>query len=162
MLTPVSNFAGPYQIAASTATPSSLFSTGWVFPLKGKCAAWSSHWTLCCLASFLISVQKSGHRFPTICGARAALRFLASQSRRSLNRVAVCLPQLQTLALTTPSALNSSFRRSGTDRPSRPICKCSPCRFPSSLRTIFTKQPCDLHTGSPTSYASKPKCRGRP
>ena len=66
-------FYRTHQMAASTASPSSLFSTCWVFPVKGKCAAGSSQWTLLFPASLSICASKSGHRFPTI-WVRAAQR----------------------------------------------------------------------------------------
>ena len=47
-------------MAASTASPSSLFSTYCIFPTRGKCAAGSSVWTLCNSAS-------SPHRHAQIC-----------------------------------------------------------------------------------------------
>ena len=56
-------FTELYQIAASAATPSSFFNTGWTFPIKGNCAAWPSYWTFLLPASSFLCASISGHRF---------------------------------------------------------------------------------------------------
>ena len=118
-------------MAVSTAPPSSLFSTCWVFPVKGKCTAWSSQWTLCCPVSFLISTQKSSHRFLYNLGARSTALSVASRSRFCPTTTSVALSQLYPSAPTTRGASIRSFIRSGTDRPFRPICSSPSADFPT-------------------------------
>ena len=61
-------FYWTHQMAESSAPPSSLASTGWVFPTRGKCAAWSSCWPPLPVLTFVLVAQISVHRFPPICG----------------------------------------------------------------------------------------------
>ena len=131
-------FTEHYQIAASAATPSSLFSTGCVFPVKGKCATWPSFWTCLFPASSFLCASKSGHRFLyNLLFRRAALLF-ASRSRFSLSTVSVLLSPLHTLALVSQRSLIRSFLCSKTDRPSRTlgICRWQTCRS-SSAAFVF-------------------------
>ena len=109
-------------MAASTAPPSSLFGTCWVFPFEGKCAAGSSHWTLLLPASLSICAFESGHRFLYNLGARSSVLSIAPRSRFCLTTVAVSLPTLYTITPTTQGVSIRSFQSSGTDRPSRTIC----------------------------------------
>ena len=148
-------------MAASTAPPSSLVSTCWVFLVKGKCTAWSSTWTLYCSASLLTIAQKSGHRFPTICGARAALLPNASHSRFALTTCSVLFFPLYTIAPTTQGAQTHSFRRSGTDRPFRPICSLQSADSNRCVRFLLI-YPATNTLCCRLVAASKPVCRGRP
>ena len=132
-------FTEHYQIAASAATPSSLFSTGCVFPVKGKCAAWPSFWTCLFPASSFLCASKYGHRFLyNLLFRRAALLF-ASRSRFSLSTISVLLSTLHTFALASQSALIRSFPCSKTDRPSRTsgICRWQNCRSSSAAFSFF-------------------------
>ena len=149
-------------MAASTAPPSSLVSTCWVFPVKGKCAAWSSPWTLYCSASLLAIAQKSGHRFPTICGARAALLPTTFRSRFALTTCSVLFFPLYTIAPTTQGAQTRSFRRSGTDRPFRPICSSPSADFQLGYVQSSHTNPATYTLICRLVVASKPVCRGRP
>ena len=115
-------FSGTHQMAVSTAPPSSLFSTCCIFPTRGKCAAGSSVWTLCNSAS-------SPHRHAQICPQIftnlwcAQHNALDCSSFPSLpNHRFRLFPTLYLTAPTTHRAQIHSFTRSGTDRPSRPIC----------------------------------------
>ena len=121
-LTPVSNFLQTYQIAASAATPSCLSGTQMTLPSLREVCHLVFVWTLCCPASSLLSAFESDHRFPTICGSRAALHPLVYRSRFCLFTVAVSFPTLYTKAPTALGASTRSFQCSGTDRPSRTIC----------------------------------------
>ena len=154
MLTPVSNFPESYQMAASTAPPCSLFSTCWVFPVKGKYAAGSSQRTLLLPASLSIYAPKSGHRFLYNLGARSLAPSVVSRSCFCLSTVSVLFFPLYTLALTTPSASIRSFQSSRTDRPSRTICSSPPADF-QSLRSFPPNLPYDLHIMLPTRCSSK-------
>ena len=120
-------FCRTHQMAVSTAPPSSLFGTCWVFPIKGKCAAGSSYWPPLPVLTVVIAARKSGHRYSPICGARSTALSLAPRSRFCLSTTSDCLPTLYTTAPTTPGASIRSFTRSETDRPFRPICS-----FPSA------------------------------
>ena len=123
-------FTELYQIAASAATPSSFFNTGWTFPVKGNCAAWPSYWTFLLPASSFLCASISGHRFSTIF-------FLAPHSTprrlsfpfRSVHRFRLS-PHTPHVCAYPPSARIRSFPCSKTDRPSRTfgICRWQNCR----------------------------------
>ena len=66
-------------MAASTASPSSLASTCWVFPTRGKCAAWSSYWPSPPVLIVVLVAQISVHRFSS------NLRFCAQLCTQLLN-----------------------------------------------------------------------------
>ena len=128
ILTPVSNFCWTHQMAVSTAPPSSLVSTCWVSPTRGKCAAGSSYWTLLLLASLSICAFKSGHRFlSNLQHAQPS----TPRSRFVLTTAAVSIPTLYRFARTTQRAQIRSFCWSGTDRPFRPICRSPSADFQS-------------------------------
>ena len=117
-----------HQMAASTASPSSLVSTCWVFPTRGQCTAGSSHWTFLLPASLSICAFKSGHRFlSNLQHAQPS----TPRSRFCLTTVSVSIPTLYTIAPTTRGASIRSFRWSGTDRPFRPICRSPSADFQS-------------------------------
>ena len=116
-------------MAASTAPPSSLFSTCWVFPVKGKCAAGSSHWPPPPHLTVVIVARKSGHRCSPICGTRSTTLSAAPRSRFCLSTAVVSIPTLYTIAPTTRGASIRSFCWSGTDRPFRPICSSPSADF---------------------------------
>ena len=164
MLNAVSNFTVHYQTAASAATPSSLFSTGWVFPVKGKCAAWPSHWTCLFLASSFLCVSNSGHRFLYNLFFRRAALLFASRSRFSLSTVSVLLSPLHTLALVSQRALIRSFVCSKTDRPSRTsgICRWQNCRSSSAAFVFSQSSSCVFHSLTPSTLLRNQICRARP
>ena len=62
----VSNLQHSYQIAASAATPPSLFRTSWTIPVEGECAAWPPHWTFSFLVSSFLCASNLDHRFSAI------------------------------------------------------------------------------------------------
>ena len=144
-------FYRTHQMVASTAPPSSLFSTCWVFPVKGKCAAGSSQWTLLLSASLSICASKFGHRFLYNLGTRSTALSVAPRSCFCPTTVAVSLPTLYPTAPTTPGVSIRSFCRSGTDRPFRPICSSPSADFQSCCVQFLTNSPCDPHTMMPTS-----------
>ena len=155
-------FTEHYQIAASAATPSSLFSTGCVFPVKGKCAAWPSFWTCLFPASSFLCASKSGHRFLyNLLFRRAALLF-ASRSRFSLSTVSVLLSTLHTFALASQSALIRSFPFSKTDRPFRTfgICKLQTYRSLSATFVFHHKLFLRLPLFDAVYIALKPNLSG--
>ena len=167
MLNAVSNFTVHYQTAASAATPSSLFSTGWVFPVKGKCAAWPSHWTCLFPASSFLCASKSGHRFLYNLLLRRPTLLFASRSRFSLSTVSVLLSPLHTLALVSQRALIRSFVCSKTDRPSRTVgicrwqnCRWQNCRSSSAAFPFPQSSSCVFHSLTP-STRSETKFVGR-
>ena len=125
-------------MAASTAPPSSLFGTCWVFPIKGKCAAVSSQWTLLLPASLSICAFKSGHRFLYNLGACSTALSFAPHSHFCLSTVAVSFPTLYTITPTTQGVSIRSFTRSGTDRPFRPICRSPSADF--QVRCVQSSQ----------------------
>ena len=149
-------------MAASTVPPSSLFSTDCIFPARGKCAAGSSVWTLCDSAS-------SPHRYAQIwpqifanlrCACSTAFFCLSvpfptvHRFRLSSHTLHVCADHTKRADSFVHSVWNGSTVQTNL--------QVNICRFPSLLRTIFTKQPCDQHSIVPTGSAPKPKCRGRP
>ena len=161
ILSLVTNFCRPYHIAVSTARRLPLLAPGCPVPHRGRCATWSSQRTLLLPASFTICMSKSGHRFLYNLGTRSTALLCSFLSRLALSNVAVLLSLVQTNTPTTRGASQSSFIRSGTDRPSRTICSKLPADFQNSLHLISTDYPCDLHTWSPTGNAPKPDCRGQ-
>ena len=148
-------------MAASTAPPSSLVSTCWVFPVKGKCAAWSSHWPPLPVLTVVIVAQSSGHRCSPICGLRAALLPNASRSRFALTTCSVLFFPLYTIAPTTQGAQTRSFRRSGTDRPFRPICS-SPSADSNRCVRFLLIYPATNTLCCRLVAAPKPVCHGHP
>ena len=162
ILNAVSNFTVHYQIAASAATPSSLFSTGCVFPVKGKCAAWPSFWTCLSPASSFLCASKSGHRFLYNLLLRRPTLLCASRSRFSLSTVSVLLSPLHALALVSQRALIRSFLYSKTDRPSRTssICRWQNCRSSSAAFSSSQSSSCVFHAWTP-STCSETKFVGR-
>ena len=131
------------------------------FPTRGKCAAWSSHWPPLPVLTVVIVAQNSGHRCSPICGLRAALLPNASRSRFALTTCSVLFFPLYTIALTTQGAQTRSFRRSGTDRPFRPICS-SPSADSNRCVCFLLIYPATNTLSCRLVTASKPVCRGRP
>ena len=144
-------------MAVSTAPPSSLFGTCWVFPIKGKCAAGSSYWLPLPVLTVVIAAHKSGHRCSPICGARSTALSSAPRSRFALTTAAVSIPTLYTLAPTTQGASIRSFRRSGTDRPSRPICSSQSADSQLSCVRSSNKQPILRLPHSDAVHTTAPK-----
>ena len=130
-------FSRTHQMAASTAPPSSLSSTCWVFPTRGKCAAWSSYWPSLPVLTVAIVAQNSGHRCSPICGLRAALSQTASRPRFVLSTFSVLFFPLFTLEPSTLNALIRSLHGSATDRPSRTICICNSASADSVAAFVF-------------------------
>ena len=92
---------------------------------------------------------------------RAAWLPIALRSRFSLTTVSDCTPTLYRFARTTRRAQIRSFRRSGTDRPFRPICSLPSADSNRCVRfqLIYpaTNTLCCRLVAAP-----KPVCRGRP
>ena len=120
------------------------------FPTKGKCAAWSSHWPPLPVLTVVIVAQNSGHRCSTICGLRVALLPNASRSHFALTTCSVLFFPLYTIVPTTQGAQTRSFRRSGTDRPFRPICSSPSADSNRCVRFLLIYPLCDQHTMLPT------------
>ena len=148
-MTPVSNFIGltrwlqaqPRRLLSSA--PVVSFPPGESALLGLQCGRFAA------LRPLLIVTRKSVHRFSPICGARSTALWTAPRSRLGPTTVSDCIPTLYLNAPTTQSAQIRSFSRSGTDRPSRPICSKLPADF-QMLRSLPSNLPCDQHTNLPT------------
>ena len=93
---------------------------------------------------------------------RAAWLPIALRSRFSLTTVSDCTPTLYRFARTTRRAQIRSFRRSGTDRPLRPICSLPSADSQTSCVRFQLIYPATNTLRCRLVAAPKPVCRGRP
>ena len=130
-------FSESYQMAASTAPPSSLFSTCCIFPTRGKCAAGSSQLDASapCVPVHLraqiwpqISIQSGRAQHSALCSS--SFPFLPNHRFRLFSHTLhYCADHTRRVDSFVRLVWNGSTVQTNLQLPI--------CRFPNSLRSIF-------------------------